>query len=156
MLMDFQKPWFDMLTARNPYSPTSGAVRAWVYMPNGTGRGYVVASAIKHLYDLGAVRRVLYVTHAPLSCTAREVAGCSIPHRVITRKHGECAALPGVDIVSASALYAGHDTWVKYGGYDLVVLDLHINPLLSTQRRRAATLTVLGMDTKVWLVGFGA
>jgi superfamily II DNA or RNA helicase len=155
MLMDHQQPWFDVLVEHNPQCPTSGAARAWVSMPIGAGKDYVVASAIKHLYDLGSLRHVLYVSAIPGSITAHEMANHAIPHRVLTNKPGEYSAVPGVDIVSPTALYTGHDTWVKYGGYDLIVLDLHINPLLSTPHRRDAALTVLGMDTKVWMVGCG-
>jgi hypothetical protein len=124
-------------------------------MPVGGGKGHTVASAVKHLYDLGAVRRVLYVSDVPRQCTTNELSDHSVPHRVLVNKPGEYAALPGVDIVTPTALYTGHDTWIKYSGYDLIVLDLHINPLLSTPRRRDAALTVLGMDTKVWMVGCG-
>lgn len=155
MLMEHQQPWFDILTARNPYCPMSGAVRAWVSTPIGAGKGYTVASAIKHLYDLGSVRRVLYVSAVPRQCTAREMSSHSIPNRVLAIKPGEAVEQYGVDIVSPEALYAGHDRWIKYGGYDLIVLDLHRNPLLGTPRQRDAALTVLGMDTKVWMVGCG-
>jgi hypothetical protein len=153
--MEHQQPWFDILITSNPHCPTSGAVRAWVSMPVGGGKGHTVASAVKHLYDLGAVRRVLYVSDVPRQCTANELSNHSIPHRALDSKPGEYAALPGVDIVSPEALYKGHDTWVKYGGYDLIVLDQHRNPLLGTARQRDAALTVLGMDTKVWMVGCG-
>ena len=155
MLMDHQQPWFDILTASSPHVHTSGAVRAWVSMPVGWGKGHTVAAAIKHLYDLGAVRRVLYVSAVPRQYTANELSNHSIPHRVLIVKPSEAVSMAGVDIVSPDALYAGHDTWIKYGGYDLVVLDLHRNPLLGTPRQRDAALTVLGMDTKVWMLGCG-
>lgn len=155
MLMEHQQPWFDILTTNNPACASSGAVRAWVSMPFGFGKCFTVAAAIKHLYDLGSIRRVLYVTDVPRPCTANEMSNHSIPVRVLASKPGEAPEQAGVDVVSADALYSGHDTWIKYGGYDLIVLDLHRNPLLGTPRRRDAALTVLGMDTKVWMVGCG-
>ena len=155
MLMEHQQPWFDVLTTHSPHCPTSGAVRVWIPTPAGFGNGYTVACAIKHLYDLGATQRVLYVTDVPRVCTARELSDVNLPNRVLANKPWEYAPQYGVDVVSAVAMYAGHDTWIKYGGYDLIVLGLHRNPLLGTQRQRDAATTVLGMDTKVWMVGCG-
>jgi hypothetical protein len=153
--MEHQQPWFDILTAENPERASSGAVRAWVSLPVGAGKGHVSAVAIKNLYDRGAVRRVLYVAAAPRPVAAQQLASVNMPTRVLTEKPGEALNMWGVDVVSPEALYAGYDTWIKYGAYDLIVLDLHRNPLLGTPRQRRAAHTILGMDTKVWLVGCG-
>jgi hypothetical protein len=124
-------------------------------MPVGSGCSYTIAAAINHLYCLGSISRVLYITDVMREITADTMQSVNVPNRILASKPGEAPNRFGVDIVSATALYQGHDTWIKYGNYDLIVIDIHTNPLLGTPRQCKAMLTVLGIDTKVWMVGCG-
>jgi hypothetical protein len=146
-----QKPYYEVLLGM---PDQLGARRAWVDMPLGYGKQAVVAEAIQTLFGNAAIKHVLYVTHA---CCVRSISQeiYEAPTQIVDRNPTGTPTFEGVTICTDRQWCLGHDTWVKYGGYDLVVIDLCMDPpIYGSKTRQAAMRTTMGLpNTRAWLVG---
>lgn len=127
-----------------------GARRAWVSLPLGAGKHTATAAAISWVVRYGPIKHVLYVTSRAL---VTQVAPGDIPSQLLRAKYREAKSFHGVTVVSHAALRDGFDTWVQYGGFDLIVIDGVPHHLWGTTKLGGAVRTVLTWPTKVWLIG---
>lgn len=130
-----------------------GTRRAWVSIPIGEGKYDAVAEAIRRVTNYGGSKRVLYVTGKPLM---QHIAVVCTPSRLLYTKCAEADEFNGVTVVSHASLRAGFDTWVQYGGFDLIIIDQVPYDLWSATKLGAAVRGVLTQPAKVWLIGASA
>lgn len=151
-LTPYQRNHFEVLMGNAGW----GARRAWVDMPMGAGKGYVAAAAIRELARSGVARRILYVT--PVS-TMQSAMNELWPvadgfARIVKNKHRvDTDGARCVVHCTERMWLEGHDTWIKYGSFDLVVLDLGRPPMLNRPSELAAIKTTLALDSAVWILG---
>lgn len=149
-LLPQQKPYFDMLLG----IAGQGAYRAWVSLPAGWGKGHITVNAIRQLVQDNQVTNVLYVAPRCMQHqVGREFAQQDVQAEVVRNLYRQATPGVKVTICTERRWTQGHDTWIKYGGYDLVVLDLCRNPSLNRKTELAALQTTLDMGCRVWILG---
>lgn len=151
-LMDHQKPYYQSLIGT---ATTPPAKRAWLSLPAGAGKGVVLAAAVQRLRDTGAVTKVLYATYTSTVHTVqREFSAYAVDVVDLRRKPSDVRFDAGVGVCTLDGLIRGMDTWVEYGGFDLIVVDpVDQFVLYPTVRRSAALLHLLTLPCAVWLAG---
>lgn len=151
-LLNQQKPYYETLVGTDRTPP---AKRAWVSLPMGAGKGVILAAAVCELRARGEASKVLYATHG---CTVHAAETEFGRHAVttvnMTKKPAEVNFTAGVGVCTLEGLVSGIDTWVEYGGFDLIVVDpVDLFVSSPTVRRSAALLHLLTMPCAVWLAG---
>ncbi|WP_288081579.1 hypothetical protein [Pseudomonas sp.] len=145
-LFSHQRAQFDALIGFDG----TGARRAWVSLPLGSGSTTVAVTAAVRLYRYSAVQRILYVTENCMRGNVHRIAGEYPVHKLDPKADVKA----GITCCSSDMLRRHHDTTILYTGFDLVVVDVGFDPMrMRGKVWGAAMQTLLQHANRLWLVG---